>query len=103
MLLLSYLMASSISYPSFKAITCKTRRSMPMVVGTILILVMTVMNWEWMPAILFVTYMIYGIARPWISRRWRAEIEQEEESFATPESSRKPDDDQGFLEADSQS
>jgi CDP-diacylglycerol--serine O-phosphatidyltransferase len=103
MLLLSYLMASSISYPSFKAITWKTRRSMPMVVGTILILVMTVMNWEWMPAILFVTYMIYGIARPWISRRWRAEIEQEEESFATPESSRKPDDDQGFLEADSQS
>ncbi len=51
---------------------------MPWVVGTILVLVMTVMNWEWMPAILFFAYMIYGIARPWISRRWRAEIEQED-------------------------
>lgn len=78
MLLLAYLMASSISYPSFKAITWKTRRSMPWVVGTILVLVMTVMNWEWMPAILFFAYMIYGIARPWISRRWRAEIELDE-------------------------
>ena len=78
MLLLSYLMASTISYPSFKAITWKTRRTMPWVVGAILVLVMTVMNWEWMPAILFIIYLIYGIARPWVSRRWRAEIEQDD-------------------------
>jgi len=78
MLLLAYLMASTIRYPSFKAITWRTRRTMPMVVGSILVLVMTVINWEWMPAILFVAYMIYGIARPMVSRRWRAEIEQED-------------------------
>jgi len=106
MLLLSYLMASSISYPSFKAITWKTRRSMPWVVGTILVLVMTVMNWEWMPAILFFAYMIYGIARPWISRRWRAEIEQEELSVSsgceTPDKDTDSSEaDQAFLDADS--
>ena len=106
MLLLSYLMASSIRYPSFKAITWKTRRSMPWVVGTILVLVMTVMNWEWMPAILFFSYMIYGIARPWISRRWRAEIEQEELFAAagtegTPEDTDNENNGEAFLEAES--
>jgi len=78
MLLLSYLMFSTIRYPSFKAINWRTRRSMPAVGVAILVLVMTVMNWEWMPALLFVAYMVYGLARPWVSRRMRAEIEQEE-------------------------
>ena len=32
-----------------------------------------------MPAVLFIGYLCYGPARPWISRRWRRELEEEDE------------------------
>ena len=32
-----------------------------------------------MPAVLFVSYLCYGPARPWISRRWRRELEEEDD------------------------
>lgn len=78
MVLLSYLMVSSIEYPSFKAINWRTRRSFHWVLGSIVLVVFTVKNWQWMPTVLFVTYLAYGLARPWISRRWRHEIEDDE-------------------------
>jgi CDP-diacylglycerol--serine O-phosphatidyltransferase len=40
-------------------------------------------------ALLFVAYLLYGLVRPWISRRWRREIEEEDEEEAgggTPDS-----------------
>lgn len=77
MLLLSYLMVSSIEYPSFKAINWRTRRSFHWVLITILIVIFTIRNWQWMPTVLFVSYLLYGLIRPWVSRRWRAEIESE--------------------------
>lgn len=77
MLLLSYLMVSSIEYPSFKAINWRTRRSFHWVLITILLVIFTIRNWQWMPTVLFVSYLLYGLIRPWISRRWRAEIESE--------------------------
>jgi hypothetical protein len=40
------------------------------------VIIFTVMNWQWMPAVLFVSYLLYGLGRPWVSRRWRQEIEQ---------------------------
>jgi CDP-diacylglycerol--serine O-phosphatidyltransferase len=30
-----------------------------------------------MPAILFLAYLLYGFLRPWLSREWRREIEEE--------------------------
>jgi len=35
------------------------------------------MNYEWMPAVLFLSYLLYGFLRPWLSRDWRREIEEE--------------------------
>jgi CDP-diacylglycerol--serine O-phosphatidyltransferase len=35
------------------------------------------MNYEWMPAVLFLAYLLYGLLRPWLSRDWRREIEEE--------------------------
>ena len=35
------------------------------------------MNYEWMPAVLFLAYLLYGFLRPWLSREWRREIEEE--------------------------
>ena len=77
LILLSYLMFSNIPYPSFKTINWRTRRSLPWVFAAILILAITVIYWQVMPAIIFVSYMAYGLVRPWVSKRWRAEIELE--------------------------
>lgn len=79
MVLLSYLMVSSLEYPSFKAVNWRTKRSFHWVLVTIFIIVFTVMNWHWMPSVIFVTYLLYGLVRPWVSRKWRQEIEIEPE------------------------
>jgi len=42
-----------------------------------LVFIFTVMNYDWMPAVLFLTYLLYGFLRPWLSREWRREIEEE--------------------------
>lgn len=80
MVLLSFLMVSNIEYPSFKSINWRTRRSFHWVIISILVAAFTVKNWQWMPSILFVSYLAYGLVRPWISRRWRQEIEIEQEA-----------------------
>jgi CDP-diacylglycerol--serine O-phosphatidyltransferase len=77
MVLLSYLMVSNVEYPTFKAINLRTRRSFRWVLVSIVLLAFTVTNWQWMPMVLFVSYLLYGLLRPWISRRWQREIEVE--------------------------
>lgn len=81
MALLSYLMVSSLEYPSFKAVNWRTKRSFHWVLISIVVIAFTVLNWHWMPSVIFVTYLLYGLARPWISRQWRQEIEIEPESL----------------------
>jgi CDP-diacylglycerol--serine O-phosphatidyltransferase len=77
MLFLSFMMFSRVRYPSFKAVNWRTRRSIPKFIGIIVVLIFTVMNYEWMPAMLFISYLLYGLARPLISQAWRKEIESE--------------------------
>lgn len=79
MLLLAGMMISKISYPSFKGLNIRTRRSLPWVLSAAILLVLTVKWWQVMPAILFVGYLCYGPARPWISRRLRRELEEDDE------------------------
>lgn len=81
MLLLSFLMLSEFSYPSFKTIDWRTRRSLPWVFVAVLVLVCAVMFWKFVPFAIFLTYLIYGCVRPWISRRLRREIEEDGEEF----------------------
>jgi len=76
MVLLSGLMISHVEYPSFKSVNWRTKRSVNWVLISIVVIIFTVMNWQWMPAVLFVSYLLYGLGRPWVSRRWRQEIEQ---------------------------
>ncbi len=75
MLLLSYLMVSNVEYPSFKSLSLRSRRSFHWVLVSIIVLALTVAYWQWMPSVLFVSYLAYGLVRPWISRKWRHEIE----------------------------
>ena len=77
MLFLSVMMFSRLSYPSFKAVNWRTTRSIPRFLIISLILLFTVLNYEWMPAALFLGYLLYGLLRPWFSKRWRREIEEE--------------------------
>ena len=86
LLFLSFMMFSRFQYPSFKALNWKTKKSIPRFLIIILVLIFTAMNYEWMPAVLFLAYLLYGLLRPWLSREWRREIEEEigEEPAAEP-------------------
>lgn len=79
MVMLSYLMISNIDYPSFKSVNWRTKRSINWVLISIFFIAFTIINWQWMPAVLFVAYLLYGLVRPWVSRRWQREIEIEPE------------------------
>ncbi len=81
MLFLSYLMISSIPYPSFKTVTWKTHRPLPWMVGLIIVAMITATHIEWVPALLFVAYVLYGLFRPFISKRLRRGIEEEIMSY----------------------
>jgi CDP-diacylglycerol--serine O-phosphatidyltransferase len=77
LLFLSFMMFSRFQYPSFKAVNWKTKKSIPRFLIIILVLIFTGMNYEWMPAVLFLSYLLYGVLRPWLSHQWRREIEEE--------------------------
>src|SRR5438034_2800130 len=85
LLFLSFMMFSRFEYPSFKAINWKTKKSIPRFLIIILVLILTVLNYEWMPAVLLLAYLLYGVFRPWLSRDWRREIEEEIGEEATEE------------------
>ncbi len=77
MVFLSVLMFSGVRYPSFKSINWRTQRSIPAFLILIVVLVFSAMNYEWMPAILFVLYLIYGFVRPFVGKAWRRSIEED--------------------------
>src|SRR5216683_6473027 len=77
LLFLSFMMFSRFQYPSFKAINWKTQKSIPRFLVISVLLILTAMFYQWMPAVLFLSYLLYGFLRPWLSREWRREIEEE--------------------------
>jgi len=84
MIFLSWMMFSGFKYPSFKSVNWRTRRTIPHFLVIVIVLVVTSLNYEWMPALLFITYLLYGFVRPFISRQWRREIEEEEDDEEQP-------------------
>jgi CDP-diacylglycerol---serine O-phosphatidyltransferase len=86
MLLLSLMMVSEVRYPSFKTLDLKARRPFTkMVAAALFIGFLLVLRERILPFVLpviFSSYLIYGLIRPWLSRRWRQEIEEEEEEEA---------------------
>ena len=77
MVFLSIMMFSRLRYPSFKAVTWRTTRSLSRFLVIAVVLLFTVLNYEWMPAVLFLVYLLYGLVRPWVSKAWQREIEEE--------------------------
>lgn len=78
LLFLSFMMFSHVRYPSFKGLNWRTQRSIPAFLVLIVLLAFTAMNYWWMPAVLFVAFLIYGFVRPFISKAIKKEIEEDE-------------------------
>lgn len=79
MLFLAWMMFSKFKYPSFKGLSWRSTRSIPKFIGILLVVVVTVLNFEWMPFILFLTYLLYGFLRPFLSREMKRDIEENDE------------------------
>jgi len=77
LLFLSFMMFSHVRYPSFKSINWRTQRSIPRFLTLILILIFSAMQYEWMPAILFTGFLVYGFVRPLLPTQVRSAIEDE--------------------------
>lgn len=83
MIFLAFMMFSKFKYPSFKGIGWRTTRSLPrfglILLGTLFVL----MNLQWMPFVIFLSYLLYGFLRPFLSRKMKQEIEDEPEEDST--------------------
>lgn len=77
LIFLSWMMFSSFRYPSFKGLNWRTTRSLPRFLIIVMVIFMTVLFYQWMPAVIFISYLLYGFIRPWLSRKMQREIEEE--------------------------
>ncbi len=77
MLFLSFMMFSKFRYPSFKAVNWRTTRSIPRFLFLIAVMAVTVKFYRWMAAVIFLSYLLYGFLRPFLSPRRRRVIEEE--------------------------
>ena len=89
MVFLAFMMFSKFEYPSFKGFNWRTQFSLPKFLGAVLLLYLNVIYYWWMPAVMFVSYLLYGFLRPFISRAWRREIEEDAED-ETPQPAAPP-------------
>jgi CDP-diacylglycerol---serine O-phosphatidyltransferase len=84
MLLLSVMMVSTVKYPTFKHVDWTMRKSLATFVAALVILCLALQWPQVTLAALFVFYLIYGMVRPWVSKRLRKEIEIEEDEPEAP-------------------
>lgn len=98
MVFLSIMMFSRVSYPSFKAVGWRTQRSLQAFLLIALAALITVLNYQWMPMVIFCTYLIYGFVRPLLSKTLRREVEvelgelEESEELPAPPKAPLPDE-----------
>lgn len=69
------LMMSRVIYPSFKHINFKKKTTVA-AIGVSSLVIIALVSFPWvMPAVLFCCYLLYGLLRPWIAKRWQRYIE----------------------------
>lgn len=76
MLGLSLLMMSNVTYPSFKALGWRTKANAFIVLLVTVIVVLTVKFYWVVPALLFTTYLLFGLCRPLLSKKMRRNIDE---------------------------
>lgn len=88
MLFLSVMMISDVKYPSFKSINLSVQRPFgKLVIATLFVGLILVLRERILPVVLpliFTAYLVYGFIRPKVSRKFRAEIEDEDSEAAEP-------------------
>jgi CDP-diacylglycerol--serine O-phosphatidyltransferase len=84
LLFLSFMMFSKVRYPSFKTIDWRTQRPVPRMLLIVALLALIAQTYRYSFAILFTGYLLYGFIRPHISRKWRHELEDEDNLPPTP-------------------
>lgn len=82
MLGLSALMLSNVRYPSFKKVDWRTKGSLwGVVLGAIFIMLIMYEQTRWYtPTLLFTLYLVYGLLRPFLSKRLQKKLEEKVES-----------------------
>jgi CDP-diacylglycerol--serine O-phosphatidyltransferase len=77
MLFLSIMMFSKLKYPSFKAVNWRTTQSTTRFIFIIAIIAVTVKFYQWMAALIFLAYLLYGVVRPFLPPKRQREIDEE--------------------------
>lgn len=77
MLILSWMMVSNVRYPTFKTVEWTLQKSVAAFAAFVVVALLLFVHFQVTLAFLFVAYLLYGLARPWVSKRWRHEIEEE--------------------------
>jgi CDP-diacylglycerol--serine O-phosphatidyltransferase len=87
LLFLSWMMVSSVKYPSFKTLDLRATRTFTKTLVAVIFLGSILIFREkilvFVLPVFFTAYLIYGFIRPRISRQMRHEIEEEEEEDGT--------------------
>ena len=73
-----------LDYSERKPIGKNRARKQP--VGIFVIILVSAMFYQWVPAVLFVSFLVYGFVRPFISKAMRHEIEDEDDEEDAAES-----------------
>ncbi len=83
LLFLSGMMVSEVKYPTFKKLDLRATRTFYkllfalLLVGSVIVLRDKIIYWV-LP-LFFTVYLLYGFIRPWVSRRMRKEIEDDDD------------------------
>ena len=88
---LSAMMVSTVKYPTFKSLTFRTTRTFTKMLLIVLAVGFFVLFWDkilhFILPFFFTAYLIYGFFRPYISRKMRHDIEDEEGDEEEPSAS----------------
>jgi len=88
MIFLSAMMVSEVRYPSFKSLDFRAKRSFLKMVIIVVALGFFVILWKKVLPIaapaFFTIYLIYGFVRPWLPRRAKHAIEEEDDDDVEP-------------------
>jgi CDP-diacylglycerol--serine O-phosphatidyltransferase len=53
---------------------------LPKILGAVVVLVVVAMTYRYSLAIIFTAYLLYGFFRPYVSKAWRPELDEDEEA-----------------------
>lgn len=84
---LSFMMVSTVKYPSFKGLGLRSTITFPKIIITAVIFGALFLSYRllyYALPIFFTTYLVYGFVRPRISKRVRHEIEEQEDEEENP-------------------